>query len=190
MENTQAHQQMNLINEMIESTRQGIRENGFQYLLWGWLVFIASIGEYALIQMDYSYPFVTWFLMPLGGIISWVASRREDKQAGHVRTWVDRMMKYIWIAFGVCLFIVLASMQMLQISTIPMVLMVYGVGTFISGGALAYRPLIFGGITCWILSVCAFFVTVPQQMLLLALAVLVAYIVPGHLLKRRSANVR
>src|SRR5947208_6770779 len=99
--------------------------------------------------MQYAYPFVTWSLMIVGGIVSIFAVKKEVKER-LVKTWIDTMMKFTWIAFGVCLFVVLFFSPKLQINTFPLVLLIYGVGTFISGGALSFRPLIWGGIFCWV----------------------------------------
>ena len=34
-----------LIGQMIQHTKQTVQENGFIFLLWGWLVFAASISH-------------------------------------------------------------------------------------------------------------------------------------------------
>ena len=93
-------------------------------------------------------------------------------------------MAYVWIAFGVSLFIVLFSGSKVGFEKIyPFIIMIYGIGTFITGGIIKMKLLVFGGIFCWTLSIVAFYVTFDIQLLLLAAAIVVAYIVPGHVLK-------
>ena len=181
--------QLGLVDEMIASAKREFKDNGFQYLYWGWLVFIADIGHYILARLDVPHPYAIWCIMPVGAIIGILLIRKEVKEA-RVRTWLDRMMKYIWLSFGACLLIVLTFGFKLGINTFPMVLVVYGMGTFLSGGALAFRPLILGGILCWLLSVASFFVTAENQMLLLAAALLGAYIIPGYILKKQYNDVQ
>lgn len=53
---------------------------------------------------------------------------------------------------------------------------------FVSGGYLRFKPLIIGGICNWIIAIVATYVEFDIQLLLLALAVLVGYIIPGHML--------
>jgi hypothetical protein len=181
--------QLSLVDEMILSTRKDFKDNGFQYLYWGWLVFIADIGHYLLIKLNIPHPYAAWFIMPIGAIVGIFLIRKEVKEA-RVTTWLDRMMKYIWTSFGVCLLIVLGFGFKLQINTFPMVLIVYGMGTFLSGGALGFKPLIAGGILCWVLSVACFFAPPETQLLILAASLLGAYIIPGYILKKRYNDVQ
>jgi len=67
-------------------------------------------------------------------------------------------------------------------------MMVYGIWLFISGGTIRFKPLMIGGIINWILAMAAFFVSFDQQLLLLALAVLLGYIIPSYLFKKKFAN--
>ena len=99
-------------------------------------------------------------------------------------------MGYVLIAFLVSLFMVLFFQGMLKLNCYPMVMMVYGIWLFISGGAIKFKPLIAGGIVNWILCIVAFFVSFEIQLLLLALAVLLGYIIPGHMLKSRYQKLK
>ena len=64
----------------------------------------------------------------------------------------------------------------------------YGSPTFISGVAIRFLPLKIGGIVCWGLAFIAKFTADIYVLLLLALAVLAAWIVPGYLLKAKYKN--
>src|SRR5262245_11825308 len=122
-----------IIQKMINTVKMEIEDNGFYTLLWGWLVFVASLGQYFLIMADYKYSFITWLLMPVGAIVSSM-HRRQQRKNKKVKTYLDELMKYVLIAFLVSLCLVLAFMQKLQLNTYPMVMMIYGIWLFISGG--------------------------------------------------------
>ncbi len=173
-----------IIQRMISSAKNDLQDDSFQYLLWGWLVFIASTGHYILWQIGYDKPYLVWFLMPIGGIISFFYGMKQNKNQ-KVKTYIDEVMRYVLITFFISLSVILLMMGKLGINTYPMVMLVYGGWLFISGGALKFKPLIFGGIINWILGVAAFFVTFDIQLLLLAGAVLLGYIIPGYLLKTK-----
>ena len=178
-----------LIGQMIQHTKQTVQENGFIFLLWGWLVFAASISQYLLLYVFKSdYNTLPWpVLMIAGAIISMVYGAKKRKRE-HVKTYIGNFMKYLWIAFGVSLAFVLVYMGKIGIEAgYPLILVVYGIGTFVSGGALKFKPLIIGGICCWVLAVVSAFVDFQLQLLLLSLAIVVSYIIPGHLLKKRAA---
>jgi len=184
-DNLTPEQSLQLINKMISEVKNELKDNGFFFLFWGWLVFISAITHYIMLKMQSEYAFYVWsILMPLGGIISFIYGiTRRKKENKRVKTFVDRAMAYTWIAFGVSLFIVLSSGSMVGFEKVyPFVLLVYGIGTFITGGIIKMRWLVFGGIACWILSIVAFYVTFDVQLLLLAAGIVVAYIVPGHVI--------
>lgn len=184
-------QGFHIIQQMIDSAKKEISDNGFFYLLWGYLVFVAAVGHFIMLKMEYPFSFITWpILMPLGGIVSIIhgiiSGKKHKKQA---RSWVDHIFVYTWIAFGVCLFIILFMGGKIGWEVVyPMVMLLYGIGTFISGGIMKFKPLIIGGIVCWVISFIAFYVSFEQQLILLVIAILSAYILPGHMLKYKAAR--
>lgn len=177
-----------LIQTMIHKAQGAVSDNGFYFLLWGWLVFIASVGQYVLLKMDFPfYSQFTWaVLMPLGAIISTVRGWKDGKKQ-RVKTYTDELLNYALIAFIVALFIVLIFMQMKGGWELayPMVMMVYAMWLFISGGALKFKPLIIGGIINFGCAIGGFYVHTMELILLLSFAVLAGYIIPGHLLNAK-----
>lgn len=175
---------LRIIRSMIESTKQDLRDNGSWFLLWGWLVFVACITHFVLMEVGYEKPYLAWMLMPLGGVISIIKGMREEKSQ-KVKTHIDEFMKHVLIAFLVSLFIVLGFGPKLGLNTYPLIMMVYGFWLYISGGAINFRPLQIGGMINWALTIVAFFVGFDIQLVLLAAAVLLGYIIPGYILRSR-----
>ncbi|HMT28398.1 MAG TPA: hypothetical protein PKD91_03870 [Bacteroidia bacterium] len=174
-----------VINRMIRTAQNDIKDDSFYYLIWGWLVLIASTVNYFLMQIDYENSYLPWaILMPLGGVATGIYSYKHERKQ-KVRSYIDDVMKYVVIAFVVSLFIVLFSQAKLGLSTYPMVMLTYGTWLFISGGAVKFQPLIIGGIINWILGIAAFYVGFEIQLLLIASAVLLGYIIPGYMLKSK-----
>lgn len=175
---------LRIIRSMIESTKQDLRDNGSWFLLWGWLVFIACITHFVLMEVGYDQPYLAWILMPIGGVISIIKGMREEKSQ-KVKTHIDEFMKHVLIAFLVSLFIVLGFGPKLGLNTYPLIMMVYGFWLFISGGVINFRPLQIGGIINWALAIGAFFVGFKFQLVLLGAAVLLGYIIPGYILRSK-----
>ena len=121
--------------------------------------------------------------MGFGGVYSaWKGYSEERQQKSS--SYIDFFMKYLWIAFGASIgLILLICLIKAPAVTYPMILVLYGIGTFVSGGALEFKPLIWGGILCWILALVAAMVSFENQLIVLAVAVLGSYIIPGHLLQ-------
>ena len=176
-----------IIQKMINTVKNELDSNSFYFLLWGWLVLAASLGHFILDKMAFERPYVMWILMPIGGIITFVYAMKNERHK-KVRTYLDQLMSYVLIAFLVSLTIVLGFMSVLQSHTYPLVMIIYAIWLFVSGGALKFRPLVVGGIANWLCGIAAFFVTHDVQLLLLAFAVLTGYIIPGHMLSSRSAR--
>jgi hypothetical protein len=179
-------QNFDLITEMIQTARKEFNDSSSIYLLWGWVICIASLLEFILIQMHYdNISGIGWpILLPIAFVCQIVIMVR-NKNKEKVKTHIDTIMGYLWSSFGISLGIVLFSYSRLQANTLPMVLMLYAIGTFVSGGAMQVRALIVGGIACWVIAIACFFVSAQDQILLLAIAVIVAYIIPGYILKIR-----
>jgi len=183
-------QSLKIIQEMIATSKNNLKDNSFFYLLWGWLVLAASITHFVLIQVNWEYAFIPWpVLMSAGAIISVIAGYRMGKKA-KVVSHVDIMIIYLWYAFMAVVFIVLimALMQKIAwVATYPVIISLYGLGTFVSGGVLKFKPLIIGGIACWVISIIAFFVPSGYVLLLTGLSVIIAYLIPGYMLKAKES---
>jgi len=185
--NMNTAESLQIIQEMISAVKKDLSKDSFYFLLWGWLVFVASISHYTLLHMGFEYPFVVWFLMPIGGIVSGFYGRKESKKI-EATTYVNEFMKYIVWSFCISLFIVLIFMSKLGLSTYPMIMILYGILLFVSGGVLRFKPLIIGGCINWASAIASFYVYFDMQLLLLGSAVLLGYIIPGYMLKKLETN--
>jgi hypothetical protein len=67
----------------------------------------------------------------------------------------------------------------------PMIMMVYGMWLFVSGGVLKFKPLIIGGIINFGCAIAGFYIHTIELILLLSFAVLAGYIIPGHMLNAK-----
>lgn len=183
---------LRIITEAIENAKSNFKDNGFFYLLWGWLVLGASLLEYSLIQFTSTpYHWVGWpILMTLGGIISGVYGYRLGKKAT-VKTIIDNTMIYLWYGFLISLLIIIVVGIINHTSWLilnPLIIVLYGLGTFVSGGILKFKPLIIGGILAWLIAIVAFFIQSEVQLLLMAFAIIVSYLIPGYMLKIRFGS--
>ncbi|HEX8329534.1 MAG TPA: hypothetical protein VF629_18495 [Hymenobacter sp.] len=186
-----ASDSLNLIQNMIQAAKQDLSDNSFDLLLWGWLVLVSALAHYGLLQAGYARPWLAWpVLMGLGTVVAFVHGVRRGRRE-RVRTAQGDFMRFLWAGFGVLL------LMLIGVGTAygwgrayPLIIALYGLGTFATGGALQFRPLVWGGAACWVLATVAFRVDFDTQLLLVAAAVLLAYVVPGHLLKNQYRRGR
>ena len=175
---------LQIIQGMIQSVKYKIQDNGFNYLLWGWLVFIAAAAHYTLLKTGYEHHYLPWpILMSAGAVISLIYNSRAQKKKG-VKTYIDEFMLYIVGAFVISLFLSLFFMVRIgPEGSYPIVMILYGFFTFSMGGILKFNPLLIGGVVCWVCAIASFYVPFDQQLIFLAISVLGGYIIPGHILK-------
>ncbi len=171
---------------MIQRAQHRLSDDGSQYLLWGWVVLIASLTQYALMHTAYAdYSAFAWLLLPVGGVGAFLLGRRTAQRAA--RTHLDRVVGVLWTAVGAAIgltFAITFRQAHYQV-TYPILLVLYGVGLFTSGGLLRFRSLQFGGGACWGLAMVCAQLGFENQLLCLAAGVLVGYIVPGFILRAR-----
>lgn len=182
---------LRIITEMIENSRAKIRDNGFFYLLWGWLVLIASLSNFILLQIGYEQAWLPWpILMNGGAIVSAIVGYRLGKKI-KVKTMFDTTMIYLWYGFLITILIILFSAGFGKISwniANTFIIALYGLGTFVSGGILKFKPLIIGGIISWILAAVTIFIPEIYSLLAVALSIIIAYLIPGYMLNSRGKN--
>lgn len=183
-----AEQNLQLIEEMIATSKGNLAEGSVFYLIWGWSVFIAaSINYYLLNHTDYEHHWIAWpFLMTGAGIISSIVGYKRSKKQ-RVKTYIDRFMSFLWLSFLITLIVVLYGMSTIgEEAVYPIVIALYGLGTFASGGILKYMPLMIGGVSAWICALIAYHVNFSEQLILINVAILTSYIIPGHLLAKKA----
>lgn len=186
---------LDIIRNMVEKYKGNIKEGSKYYLLWGWAVLLASIGQYIMIEvMASDYHWVLWPVFMIGaGLVSGIMGYRESKQTRY-KTFIDNAMIYLWLGFVILLFLVLAFSQTIGWNNAYiLVIALYGFGTFVSGGIISFRPLLIGGLISLALSFFAAFNTVMFEefsnvLVLLMASITVSYLIPGYMLKNKGKS--
>jgi ABC-type phosphate transport system permease subunit len=110
----------------------------------------------------------------------------KEKRQRKFESLEGESISYVWTAFGVAIFIVSfynSRYGSNESSTLFMVL--YGIPTFITGGMMKFKPMIFGGLVCWLFSIISVYTPVNVDLLLMAGCGLFAWLIPGIVLWRR-----
>lgn len=183
-ENFSAEQSLQVIRSMIARTKQDISGKSHYFLVWGWITFIACVAQFVLKHVyNYEKHYLVWLLVFVGvaySIFKGIKDRREEQ----VTTFIGDSMKALWLGMGITygvLSVVLSKIGW-NTSVFPFFIILYALGTFVSGTILQFKPLIVGGIIAWGLAIVAVFLHYDYQMLMGAAAILVSYIIPAYLL--------
>ena len=181
---------LSLIQSMINKTKQNMSDKSIYFLVWGWITFIACTAQFVLKHIyNYEKHYLVWWLIVVGIIFSaWYGNKEEKKQK--VRTYVGDSIKYLWIGMGIAYFVLSMILSKYGWDKIvfPFFIMLYGLGTFISGNIIQFRPLVIGGITASVLAIVAAYVEYDYQMLFAAAAILLSYIIPAYMLRYKNKH--
>ena len=183
--NMSEKESLQLITSMINKAKNRVTETGTLYLLWGWLILICCLVQFIALHFfnnenAYYVWFSTWLLLIYQ--IFYLGKKRKSRK---VRTYTGEINAFVWLVFFICLMLtVFIGIQFKRYEMIdPLLLVLYGMPTFLSGIILKFKPLVIGGISCWLLAVVSVFLPTEYQLLCIAGAVIFAWIVPGYLLK-------
>jgi hypothetical protein len=178
---------LQVIQAMIDKTKEELGGNSIYFLVWGWLVFIGCLLQYfLLVVVRTPYHYYAWLIIIIGIVIS-IRHSLKYRQKRKVKTYISDSMGRLWTGMSIsfmALCFVLSSIGWQH--AFPIYILFYATGTFISGGLLQFRPLQVGGLLCWVLAIGATFVDYQNQILFSAAAILVSYLVPGYMLKNKT----
>jgi hypothetical protein len=175
-----------LINTMINTAKNRLADDGFYFIFWGWLVMASAMINYIAVKTGVEEGYWVWaILMPLGGIVSAVYGFRQQKKET-VKTYIDTYLGYLWGGFGIALVLTLVFGPMHGIKhTYFFLMLLYGLATFVSGGLLNFKPLIYGSLFSFAFAVLSVFMGELDQLICISAALLFSYIIPGHLLRSK-----
>ncbi len=176
---------LRIISEMILKARNEFYETGVSALLWGSIITFCSMYSFASFYYPLPLTNYVWFL-PLFAIIPQIIISINESKNRKFKTHADAAMGGIWISFGIAILLVSllysSKFDIPSISTLFLIL--YGIPTFTTGFARSFMPMIIGGIICWILAIISMYVSFPASFLLTAIAAIVAWLIPGFILRR------
>jgi hypothetical protein len=187
-ENLSPEQSLQLIRTMISKTRQDLSDNSIYFLVWGWITLVACTSQFVLKNiLQYEKHYLVWLLIVVGIVFSIYRGMKESRKR-KASTYVGDSMKYLWTGMGISFFVLSMILSKLGWGTVvfPFFILLYGLGTFVSGSILRFRPFIIGGIIAWALAAGAAWVEYDYQMLFASAAILFSYIIPAYLLRRKN----
>jgi hypothetical protein len=161
--------------------------------LWGWITFGAILAQFFLkVVLSYERHYLVWLVTFVGMFVSiWHGRQMAAKQK--VRTYIGDSMGYLWTGIGISFSILIIIITFGNVgwqNSYPFFILFYGLGTFVSGKILQFKPLVIGGIINWVLAAVSVFFHFDYQLLFAAAAILSSYLIPGYMIKPEKKEVR
>ncbi|MGF2411615.1 hypothetical protein [Ferruginibacter sp.] len=189
-ENFSPAESLQLIQSMIAKTRKDMGDNSIHFLLWGWMTLACCVGQFFLKTIfDYEKHYLVWLLVLPTAILSAYWGKKDEKKR-EATTYIGDSMKYLWMGMGISFFVLSMILSRLGWGTnvFPFFILLYGLGTFISGKFLQFRPMVWGGVAAWLLAIISGYFNYDYQMLFGAGAILVSYIIPAYMLRSKNKS--
>lgn len=181
---------LELITTMIQKARNSYIETGVGPLFWGVLISFCSLFTWAEIHFKFQLGVDIWLLSLIALIPQIYFSVRARKAKQHVAH-DEIVMNYVWSTFAICIFLVsFYGRQVHPASSSALYMILYGVPTFITGGFRRFRPMIIGGLICWICSIMSIYTDFETDMLLMAVSAAAAWLIPGIILRKRYLKLK
>jgi len=200
---------LHLIAMMINKAKDSYHDTGIGAIMWGAVIAVCSIVKFSEINFNYRLPFDI-YLLTLVAVIPQIFITIKEKKERKVKSYDDVYMDYIWLGFGICIFLMIFIVNNVYADLTPLVkdykeltkgrvgwvdfqfsefvsplfLLLYGLPTFITGAACRFRPMFWGGIFCSVCSVVTIYTTIKVDLLLTGVSAIMAWLIPGILMER------
>ena len=163
--------------------------------LWGWLTAGFYLLSFILWQcLHQQWSLWLWIGIPVLGIPMMIRIIRRDHRRTHMRSHGSRLVLDYWIftacAIGIGGFL-FGFFDLYEMAENPLICLLVGIGSFITGEQLRFRPMIAGGLTGAAIGIGAFLLQGELwiwQLPCIVLTALVALVIPGHMFERNVRN--
>ena len=197
---------LKLIARMISTAKASYHDTGIGAIMWGAVIAVCSLVRLSEVQFDYRLPFDI-YLLTLVDIIPQIFLSIKEKKKKKVVSYDDIYLDYIWLGFGICIFLLIhisnnifgewgswaneyrnltgkqASFRFSEYVS-PLFLMLYGLPTFITGAACKFKPMLWGGVFCWLCCIVAVYTPIKVDLMLTAASAILAWLVPGIIMEK------
>lgn len=204
---------LQLIQQMINKAKGSYHDTGIGAILWGSIITFCSLVTFAEIQFRFNMPFDVWLLALFAIVPQIFISIRESKMR-KVLKYEEVAIGYIWTCFGISIFLLIHINNNLtaHLNTIfkdynalkgpheitfdytsystAFFLLLYGIPSILTGAITKFKPMLYGGILCWLCCIVSVYTSVKTDLLLMALSAMAMWLIPGFILRRKYLKKR
>lgn len=181
--NITPEQSLMIIQSMIDNSRMKVAETGYHFISWGIAIILLSVLQYISIRTKWMlhYSWIIWLgVMLLSLMNSVIYEISFHKKYIVPQNKLNKIYEYVWRSFGFSLLLVIICFNFFRTGNItPIIMILVGMATFISGIIIEYKPLVLGGILFWIGTIVCLFLNATDALLVNAIAMLFGYVLPG-----------
>jgi uncharacterized protein with PQ loop repeat len=197
---------LDLIAQMINKAKDACHDTGIAAIMWGAVIAICSLTRLAELHFGFRLP-VDIYWLTVVAIVPQVYISIKEKKERKVKSYGDAFVDYLWLAFGICIFLLSyctgvmydrwddvaekykeiagagPAFKMYEYTS-SFFLMLYGLPTFVTGVSMKFKPMLWGGIICWICCIASLYTPVKADLLLVAFSAIFAWFIPGIIMEK------
>jgi len=182
---------LQLISQTIAGLKENYKKDNHYFILWGWIVSLASISQFAMLRVLISmkaydhlnlYSWLIWGILIATGISLQNYYKFRNGQRT-VKSHLGKFFTILWQCSGAAIVLAVIISVNLHVYPNPFVLIIAGLATLISGRLIRFKPLIYGGIAFFAFAIAASFFNNEYQLAICSAAFVTGYLIPGYILK-------
>ena len=136
---------LRLIQQMIHTAKQEQKDDGKGWIIWGWLLFLASVFTYLNLKFTWVSTYFFWNIFGLISLlllifetVRYILVKRKDR----VRTYTKDLFEKLNVGFVISLMLIIFSMNLgvNPLKGFGLLLGLYGFWILIYGAVLNFRP--------------------------------------------------
>jgi hypothetical protein len=183
-------QSFQVIREMIQVSQKKLKNDGIMFILWGWVMFYSNIIGF--IEQKAVLTFQIQKLLDSTGTVLGILALGFSiyyilKQIKKVQTYIGISLRYVWVSMFVCMVLI----NLIQFNVLhkinfelqyPIFMVIIAFALVSTGGILRHKLIIIGGVAFGLMALLSSYFTLPNQQLIGAIAWIIAFVIPGHIL--------
>ncbi len=186
-------QSLLIIQQMIHTAKEEQKDDGMGWIVWGWMLFLASALTVINIHLKLVQTYFFWNTFGIATIVMLIVStiRNNQKKISRVTTYTKEVFNKLNIGFTITLMVIIVAINVSigPISGFALLTALYGFWVLIYGALFNFKPSIFASYFVWVLALAGLFVqSFEWVMIFHGLAVFIGYIIPGHIAYREFAK--
>jgi hypothetical protein len=188
-------QSLLIIQQMIDTAKQEQKDDGKGWIIWGWMLFLASVLTVVNFYFRWFHAFFFWNLFGLFTLIAFLVELFQTfvlKKKQKVKTYTREIFRKLNIGFFICLMSIIVAMNVgiSPLKGFPLLMSLYAFWILIYGTLLDFKPSVIGAYVTWAFAFIAMFQSNFEVVMLLhAAAALCGYIIPGHIANKKFKEV-
>ena len=185
-DNLSGEESLQIIQDMIRSAKQEQKDNGMGWIVWGWMLFLASAFTVINLHVNVVKTFFFWNTFGIATIVMLIFSsiRNNNKKSHRVTTYIKEIFNKLNIGFTITLLVIIVAINVGvgPIKGFALLTALYGFWVLIYGALFNFKPSIIASYFVWALAIAGLFVqSFEWVMILHGSAVFIGYIIPGHI---------